>query len=94
MYENLLQLKMPSHKDGKYYSTDCGNIETCLRIIQSIPHKNAEPVRAWLASLGAKELSNAAANRRQRVITNYERAGLGSADEVQWLKERGQRPHS
>ena len=38
--------------DGKYRITDVCDIEGMLRIIQSIPSKNAEPVKQWLAHLG------------------------------------------
>ena len=37
LYENFVQLKMKSHKDGKSYKTDVANTEQLLRIIQSIP---------------------------------------------------------
>ena len=41
------QLKLPS-TDGKMYETDVANMTTVLRIIQSIPSKNAEPFKRWL----------------------------------------------
>ena len=37
LYENIVQLKMQSPKDGKNYKTDVANTEQLLRIIQSIP---------------------------------------------------------
>ncbi|MBO5301212.1 MAG: Bro-N domain-containing protein, partial [Peptococcaceae bacterium] len=46
------QLKMKSHKDGKYYKTDVANTEQILRIIQSIPSPKAEPFKLWLAQVG------------------------------------------
>jgi len=49
------QLKLPS-ADGKYYRTDAADTETLLRIIQSIPSPKAEPVKQWLARVGAKRL--------------------------------------
>jgi hypothetical protein len=51
LYEKIVQLKLPS-TDGKSYSTDCGNTETMLRIIQSIPSPKAEPFKRWLAKVG------------------------------------------
>ncbi len=36
---NCQQLKLKSPKDGKRYPTDVVNIETLLRIIQSVPSK-------------------------------------------------------
>lgn len=45
------QLKLVS-ADGKSYSTDCVNTKNAFRIIQSIPSKNAEPFKQWLAEVG------------------------------------------
>lgn len=55
LYDGIVQLKMQA-SDGKKYITDCANLETCIRIVQSIPSPKAEPVRQWLASLGAASL--------------------------------------
>lgn len=50
-----IQLKMVA-PDGKRRSTDAADLETMLRIIQSIPSPKAEPVRQWLAKIGAREI--------------------------------------
>ena len=55
LYENIVQLKLES-SDGKRYSTDCANTETMLRIVQSIPSKNAEPFKRWLAKVGFERI--------------------------------------
>ncbi len=52
------QLKLRA-ADGKYYRTDAADTETLLRIIQSIPSPKAEPVKQWLARVGAKRLDEA-----------------------------------
>ena len=49
------QLKLKA-SDGKYYNTDVCDIEGMFRIIQSIPSKNAEPIKQWLASLGKERI--------------------------------------
>jgi hypothetical protein len=49
------QLKMVA-PDGKKYLTDVANTETIFRIIQSIPSKNAEPFKIWLARVGYERL--------------------------------------
>lgn len=49
------QLKMKS-ADGKYYKTDAAPIEQLFRIIQSIPSPKAEPVKRWLAQVGAERI--------------------------------------
>ena len=41
---NCNQLKLKS-SDGKYYKTDVVDIEGMFRIIESIPSKNAEPIK-------------------------------------------------
>lgn len=38
------QLKLKS-SDGKYYNTDVVGIEGMFRIIESVPSKNAEPIK-------------------------------------------------
>ncbi|MBQ7241089.1 MAG: phage antirepressor protein [Bacilli bacterium] len=52
---NCHQLKLKS-TDGKYYNTDVVNIECMFRIIESIPSKNAEPIKQWLAKLGSERI--------------------------------------
>lgn len=55
LYEKIVQLKLKS-SDGKKYNTDCSDVETLLRIIQSIPSKKAEPVKQWLAKVGYERM--------------------------------------
>ena len=50
---NCNQLKLKS-SDGKYRLTDVVDIEGMFRIIESIPSKNTEPIKVWLAKLGSK----------------------------------------
>ena len=49
------QLKLKA-KDGKYRYTDVVDIEGMFRIIESIPSKNAEPIKLWLARLGKERI--------------------------------------
>lgn len=49
------QLKMTA-ADGKKYLTDCFSTEDLLRMIQSIPSKNAEPFKVWLAQVGYERI--------------------------------------
>src|SRR5258708_9944069 len=46
------QLKMRA-PDGKLRETDAADVETMLRIVQSIPSPKAEPIKQWLAPEGA-----------------------------------------
>jgi len=48
---NCSQLKMKS-ADGKFYLTDVADTQQILRLVQSIPSKNAEPFKIWLAKVG------------------------------------------
>ncbi|MBA4320598.1 MAG: hypothetical protein C0412_19565 [Flavobacterium sp.] len=45
---NCHQLKFEA-LDGKYYLTDATDVETILRLIQSVPSPKAEPIKLWLA---------------------------------------------
>ena len=53
--EKIGQLKLKS-QDGKYRLTDVCDIEGMFRIIESIPSKNAEPIKGWLAHLGSMRI--------------------------------------
>ena len=59
LYEKIVQLKLTS-SDGKKYNTDCADVETLLRIIQSVPSKKAEPVKQWLAHVGYERMKELA----------------------------------
>lgn len=50
---NGLKMKAP---DGKMRLTDVADTETLLRLIQSIPSKNAEPFKLWLAKVGYERI--------------------------------------
>ena len=52
---NCHQLKLKA-MDGKYRLTDVTDIEGMFRIIESIPSKNAEPIKQWLARLGKERI--------------------------------------
>ncbi len=53
---NCHRLKL-SASDGKMYNTDVANIETILRLIQSIPSPKAEPLKLWLAKVGSERIA-------------------------------------
>ena len=40
------QLKMKA-SDGKSYVTDAADVETLLRLVQSVPSPKAEPIKLW-----------------------------------------------
>ena len=59
------QLKLKA-QDGKYRMTDVVDIEGMFRIIESIPSKNAEPIKQWLAHLG--KTGNILTNTKYRFV--------------------------
>lgn len=56
MYENIVQLKMKSQKDGKNYLTDTLDTKGILRLIESVPSPKAEPFKLWLAQMGKERI--------------------------------------
>lgn len=49
------RLKMEA-EDGKLRETDTADVETLLRLIQSVPSPKAEPVKLWLARVGYERM--------------------------------------
>ncbi len=49
------QLKMIA-SDGKFYLTDAADVETILRLVQSVPSPKAEPLKIWLAKTGYERM--------------------------------------
>lgn len=44
-------------QDGKIRETDVADIETLLRLIQSVPSPKAEPLKLWLARVGSERIA-------------------------------------
>jgi len=79
------KLKLQS-ADGKFYNTDVADVETILRLIQSVPSKKAEPIKLWLAKVGYE---------RMQEMTDPEKALNRSRDYWQkqgrsekWIQQR------
>jgi DNA-damage-inducible protein D len=45
-------------EDGKLRLTDAGDVETLLRLIQSVPSPKAEPIKLWLAKVGYERIQD------------------------------------
>lgn len=91
---NCDQLKLKS-SDGKYYKTDVVDIEGMFRIIESIPSKNAEPIKQWLAKLGSERIDETfdPSIALQRAIDLYRVKGYDEswiAKRIKVLQERKQ----
>ena len=52
---NCDKLKLTA-ADGKKYFTDVADVETILRLVQSVPSKKAEPIKLWLAKVGYERM--------------------------------------
>lgn len=79
------QFKMTA-QDGKMRETDCANVKSLLRIIQSIPSPKAEPFKQWLAQVGyerMQEIENPElAQKRMKEL--YEKKGYPK----DWIDKR------
>lgn len=85
LYENIVQLKLPS-SDGKKYLTDVATAETMLRIVQSVPSPKAEPIKQWLARVGYERMKETAdpALSIDRARENWQRLGHSE----KWIQQR------
>ena len=82
---NCHQLKLPA-SDGKKYKTDVADLEQILRLIQSIPSKKAEPLKQWLAEVGAQRIDQMIDPEQtfQMAVEDYRRQGYSD----RWINER------
>ena len=82
---NCQQLKLKA-QDGKYRMTDVCDIEGMFRIIESIPSKNAEPIKQWLAHLGKERIDETfdPSIALQRAIDLYRTKGY----DEDWIAKR------
>jgi uncharacterized protein (DUF1330 family) len=83
---NCEQMKMLA-PDGKMRLTDVITVEQSLRLIQSIPSPKVEPMKLWLANLGAQHLED----REAQVHAFLEKTGghfrrQGKSDS--WIEAR------
>jgi DNA-damage-inducible protein D len=83
--EEIGQLKMPS-PDGKSRETDTADVQTLLRLIQSIPSPKAEPFKLWLAKVGYERMQEIAdpTQSLDRARENWQK--MGRSDK--WIQQR------
>ena len=79
------QLKMIA-TDGRNRLTDCANTEGVLRIIMSVPSPKAEPLKLWLAQIGAERIEETENPELsyERMSEIYKAKGYSDI----WIKER------
>lgn len=84
-YDKIVQLKLNA-EDGKMRETDCADTELLLRIIQSIPSKNAEPFKLWLAKVGNERIDETHDPELaiDRAMQTYLRKGYSK----EWINQR------
>lgn len=84
-YEKIVRLKMRA-KDGKARDTDMVDVQTMLRLIQSIPSPKAEPFKQWLAKVGYERMQEIAdpAQSLDRARENWQ--ALGRSEK--WIQQR------
>ena len=72
--------------DGKQRKTQAATMEGILRIIQSIPSKKAEPLKQWLAQVGAQRIDQIIDPELtfQMAVEDYRRQGYSD----RWITER------
>ncbi len=82
---NCHQLKLKA-QDGKYRLNNVVDIEGMFRIIESIPSKNAEPIKLWLARLGRERIDEVfdPSITVQRAIDIYRAKGY----DEEWIIKR------
>ena len=82
---NCHQLKLKA-QDGKYRLTDVVDIEGMFRIIESIPSKNVEPIKQWLAHLGSERIDEVfdPSLAAKRAIDLYRAKGYDES----WISKR------
>lgn len=82
---NCNQLKMLA-SDGKMRLTDVADVETLLRLIQSIPSPKAEPLKLWLAKVGYERMQETLDPERSlgRARENWKNQGRSE----KWIQQR------
>ena len=71
---------------GKHRKTLAGEMETILRIIESVPSKKAEPFKRWMAQVAAERINQAIDPERSidQAVADYRRLGYSEA----WITRR------
>ena len=83
--DKIGQLKFLA-SDNKYYLSDAADVETLLRLIQSIPSPKAEPFKLWLAKVGYERMQETIDPELtiSRARKNWQMRGHSS----KWIEQR------
>lgn len=91
--QKVIRLKMKA-RDGKMRMTEAADLETCLRIVQTIPSVKAEPIREWMAGLAVErgqEIANPElihSNADKRYVDLQVKRGMTQEQALQALQDR------
>jgi len=82
---NCNQLKMKAI-DGKMRQTDVADLESILRLVQSIPSKKSEPIKLWLAKVGNERIQEISDPEQSinRARKNWQKHGRSQ----KWIQQR------
>ena len=82
---NCNQLKLPA-ADGKNYLADVANVETLLRLVQSVPSPKAELIKLWLAKVGHERMQEMSdpARALERARATWQKYGRSE----KWIQQR------
>ncbi len=72
--------------DGKLRFTDVMDVESLLRLIQSVPSSKAEPIKIWLAKIGYERMQETVDPERSinRARKNWKNGGRSE----KWIQQR------
>ena len=79
------QLKLQS-TDGNFYNTDVADVETLLRLIQSVPSKKAEPIKIWLARVGYERIEEM--NNPEKALNRSRDYWQRMGRDQKWIQQR------
>jgi hypothetical protein len=82
---NCQRLKMIA-QDGKMRETDVANVETIIRLIQSVPSKKAEPIKLWLAKVGYERMQEM--NDPEKALNRSRHYWQKQGRSEKWIQQR------
>lgn len=82
---NCHQLKFEA-ADGKFYLTDAADVETLLRLIQSVPSPKAEPIKLWLARVGYERIEEI--NDPEKALNRSRNYWQRMGRNAKWIQQR------
>jgi len=73
-------------RDGKLRETDMADVETLLRLIQSVPSPKAEPVKLWLARVGYERIEEI--NDPEKALNRSRNYWQKMGRSEKWIQQR------